>query len=138
MTRMFEFPAPDSGDEPVRDERLGALLRETVGEPPIGDVDWSALANRVGSAVRSHHGAPWWIHVERWRRGAVPLAFAAGLVGALALWNAALGASSESVAYGAGEAVSAVVAGASSDEVARSYAGFVTGSSELGSTEVPE
>src|SRR5258705_11175283 len=98
MTRMFSFPHPDDADEPSRDERLGALLREVVGTTPLDDVDWTALADRVGGAVRAH-GAPWWIHVERRQRRALPLALAAGLVGALAVWSPAL-PSAESAALG--------------------------------------
>ncbi len=136
MTRMFSFPHPDDADEPSRDERLGALLREVVGTTPLDDVDWTALADRVGGAVRAH-GAPWWIHVERWQRRALPLALAAGLVGALAFWSSAL-ASAESAALGGNaDFVTAVLSGTSSAEAARSYAGSLTSTVEL-TAEVPE
>lgn len=128
MTRMFDFPAPDD-HEPARDEQLGALLRETVGDPPTSVVDWNALAVRIGAAVREGQVAPWWSHVARWQRGAVPLALAAGLVGALALFgsgsvmNGDSGPASESL-----DLVSAVVSGTSSSDAALTYAGAVAGS----------
>ena len=129
MTRVFNFPDP-AGPEPVRDERLGALLRDTVGEPPMADVDWTALAGRIGAAVRMPRATPWWGHVERWQRRALPLAIAAGLVGALVLWSAANGTGTELVA-GNGDLVTAVVSGASSADAAVSYARVVAGSSDL-------
>ncbi|HET7188239.1 MAG TPA: hypothetical protein VFI52_08795 [Gemmatimonadaceae bacterium] len=135
MTRVFHFPDP-AGGEPVRDERLGALLRDTVGEPPMADVDWTALADRIGAAVRMPRATPWWGHVERWQRRALPLAIAAGLVGALALWSAAGSSRSELVA-GNGDLVTAVVSGASSIDAADTYAGAVAGSADL-VTGVPE
>ena len=126
MTRMFEFPLRDDG-EPARDARLGAILRESVGEPPMADVDWSALAERVSAAVRSQQKPmPWWGHVERWRLRALPLALAAGLMGALALWNARVGARETAVPFYAGDAITEVVAGTPSADVAGYYAGFVT------------
>jgi hypothetical protein len=137
MTRMFRFPTPDGDAEPARDERLGALLRDRVGEPPMADVDWSALAERVSAAIRSQHAMPWWGHVERWKRHALPLALAAGLIGVLALWTDITVSRAEAAAYPSGDMVSAVAAGVSSADAATSYAGSVTGSSELVSG-VPE
>ena len=129
MTRMFNFPTPtpDGDAEPARDERLGALLRDRVGELPMADVDWSALAQRVSAAVRAQQALPWWGHVERWQRRAVPLAVAAGLLGALALWTDIAIARAESGAYASGDMVSAVVGGVSSADAATSYAGSLTG-----------
>ena len=131
MTRMFSFPAPDGGAEPARDERLGALLRDAVGEAPMADVDWSELAKRVSAAVRSHQAMPWWGHVERWQRRALPLAIAAALVGALALWTDVAVARAEAATYPSGDMVSAVVGGVSPADAATSYAGSVTASGEL-------
>jgi hypothetical protein len=135
---MFDFPDPGGG-EPVRDERLGALLRATVGEPPMTEVDWTALAERVGAAVRAHQAAPWWDHVARWQRHALPLALAAGVVGALALWQSSLGARDAASVVGSGELVTAVVSGTSSTDAALSYAGWLTSTvtADL-SSEVPE
>jgi hypothetical protein len=125
MTRMFDFPARDGG-EPARDARLGALLRDSVGETPMADVDWSALAERVGAAVRSQQPMPWWGHVERWRLRALPLALAAGLTGALALWSAKESARETATPFYAGDAITEVVSGTSSADAAGYYAGFVT------------
>lgn len=128
MTRMFHFPTPDD-DEPSRDERLGALLRATVGEQPTSAVNWNALAIRIGASIRERQVAPWWSHVALWQRGAVRLALAAGLVGALALFG------SGSVMNGDSEPasepldlVSAVVSGTSPSDAALTYAGAVAGS----------
>jgi hypothetical protein len=137
MTRFFIFPGSDADGEPARDASLGALLRQVVGEPPMADVDWSALADRVSGAVRAQHAAPWWAHVERWQRRALPLALAAGIVGALAFWNASASARLDTFAVATGDPVNAVVSGASSDDAATSYAGSVTSSADLVSG-VPE
>ena len=133
---MFNFPEPDGGAEPARDERLGALLRDAVGEPTMSEGDWSALADRVTAAVRGRHAMPWWGHVGRWELRAIPLAVAAGLVGAFALWSVtAVGTSDASLATP--DPVAAMVSGTSSADAARSYAGAVTSSSDLVSG-VPE
>ena len=137
MTRMFSFPGPDDG-EPARDARLGVLLRSVVGDTPMPDVDWSALAARIGDAVRVPQVAPWWSHVERWQRRALPLALAAGLVGAVAFYGAVRNARAElAPAAGSIDLVSAVVSGGSSVDAARSYAGAVVSSLDAG-LEVPE
>ena len=136
MTRMFEFPAREDG-EPARDPRLGALLRDSVGEAPMGDVDWSALAERVSVAVRSQQPMPWWGHVVRWQLRALPLALAAGLMGALALWSARVSARETAVPFYAGDAITEVVSGTSSADAAGYYAGFVTNVADV-ATGVPE
>ena len=130
MTRMFTFPNSDGSGEPARDEQLGALLRDVVGVPPMADVDWSALAGRVSAAVRSQSATPWWGHVGRWQRRALPLALAAGLVGALALWSGAAIARVEAAAYGSGDLVTALLAGASPDDAANTYTRSITGSGD--------
>ena len=135
MTRMFNFPEPDGGAEPARDERLGALLRDAVGEPTMSEGDWSALADRVTAAVRGRHAIPWWGHIGRWQLRAIPLALAAGLVGALALWSATAGVGDATSA--SPDLVTAVVSGTSSADAALSYARSVTGTSDL-VTDVPE
>ena len=128
MTRMYDFPTPDAHD-PARDERLGALLRESVGDPPTSAVDWNALAARIGAAVRERQVVPWWSHVARWQRGAVPLALAAGLVGALALFGTGAAMNDDSGPTSEPfDLVSAVVSGASSSDAALTYAGAVAGS----------
>jgi hypothetical protein len=137
MTRIYQFPSTGDAGEPERDERLGALLRDVVGDAPAGDVDWSALANRVGAAVRAHHAAPWWSYAERWQRRALPLALAAGLVGSVALWRSAGGASEAAALSGSPDLVTAVVSGTSSADAAQFYAGSVTSTADF-TAGVPE
>jgi hypothetical protein len=124
---------PDDG-EPARDERLGALLRQVVGDPPMAEVSWPQLAQRIAADVRAHQAAPWWSYAEHWQRRAIPLALAAGLVGALAFWGTATSRPAE--ASSSMDLVSAVVAGRSSTaEAASSYAHSLTGTMDL--TGVP-
>ena len=138
MTRMFHFPPQHDSGEPARDERLGALLRDAVGEPPMGDVDWGALAGRIGVAVRAQQPAPWWSYAERWQRRALPLAVAAALVGALALWNgAAAGPGEVVVSEGSPDFLSAVVTGAPASDAARSFARALTSTVDFAAA-VPE
>ncbi len=73
--------------EPRRDATLGALLRTATGDVPADAVDWNALAQRI-SRRASNVATPWWGYAARWERLAIPLAVAAGLAGAVALWNA--------------------------------------------------
>jgi hypothetical protein len=139
MTRSF-FINPSSPDEgePSRDPRLGALLRAAVGDPPVADVDWDALAERVSMAVRAQRAAPWWSYAERWQRRAIPLALAAGLVGTLALWNASTELRAEAAALGGSpDLVTAVVSGTPASDAATSYAGSFTSTVDL-VTGVPE
>jgi hypothetical protein len=131
MTRMYAFPPPDHGDEPARDARLATLLRAVVGDLPASEVDWAALAGRVGSAVRAPYVAPWWSHVGQWQHRALPLALAAGLLGALTLANAAL-TTRDTPADGSLDVVSAVVSGGSAADAARSYSGAVASAVDYG------
>lgn len=72
--------------EPRRDAKLGALLRTAVGDVPSDAVDWNALAQRIGNRAVIV-ATPWWGYAARWERLAIPLALAAGIAGAAALWN---------------------------------------------------
>jgi hypothetical protein len=124
---------PDDAGEPARDERLGALLRQVVGEPPMAEVRWPQLAQRIADAVQAHQAAPWWSYAERWQRRAIPLALAAGLVGALAFWGTGTSRSAE--LSSPMDLVSAVVMGTPTAEAASSYAHSITGTLDL--TGVP-
>lgn len=126
--------SPDSQSEPARDARLGALLRETVGDVPIAEVSWPQLAQRISAAVHAHQGAPWWSYAERWQHRALPLALAAGLVGALAFWGTA---SSRAAEASTTDLVSAVVTGTSPADAASFFARSVTGAMDLNGA-VPE
>jgi hypothetical protein len=119
---------PDNTGEPARDERLGALLRQVVGEAPMAEVSWPQLAQRISDAVQAHQGAPWWSYAARWQRRAIPLALAAGIVGALAFWGTATSRPAEASSM---DLVSAVVTGTSTADAASSYARSVTGTLDL-------
>jgi len=117
--------------EPRRDEELGALLRQVTGDVPVGDVNWDALAMRISRAIPSRTvTSTWRTYAESWERRLLPLALAASLVGALALWNSSDPAAVSSVATVAQvtstDLLSDIVAGAPSADVALRYARTVT------------
>lgn len=110
-------------EEPRRDPRLGAFLRDLVGDLPAGDVNWDALAGRVSAAIRARQ-TPWWNYVERWQRRAVPLALAAGTFGASVLVHSWL--THPEALISAPDLVSAVVAGAPAEDAATTFSHTVT------------
>ena len=126
----FNLFAPD---DPPRDEELAALLRRSVGDVPVGAVDWDALATRIANALPARSSLAWWSYTERWSRRIVPIAVAASLVGIVSLWNAD-DASAVVVAQSAPEVVADVVEGAPVEDAARSFARFMTADASL--TEV--
>jgi hypothetical protein len=131
---------PESGNpfgtgEPARDARLGLLLRDIVGTPPVGQVDWTALARRIATATATPLHSPWWSYAARWERRALPLALAAGLAGAVALWGLGTPSQASTVSNGSADLVTAVVSGAPADDAARSFARSVTADPSI---EVPE
>jgi hypothetical protein len=128
----------DDSAEPPRDARLGALLAQVVGTPQAHTVHWDALAGRIRAAVHASDSAPWWSYAERWQRRVLPLAMAAGLIGALALAGAVARFRGETSAYTAADAISAVTSGASSDDAARSLAHTLTSGADVLSVGVPE
>jgi hypothetical protein len=137
MTDRDRVP-PESGNpfgtgEPARDARLGLLLRDIVGSTPTGQVDWTALARRIANATPLH--SPWWSYATRWERRVLPLALAAGIAGAVALWG--LGTPSQLAAAPSASAdlVTAVAAGTPADDAARSFARSITADPSI---EVPE
>lgn len=80
----------DSNDsEPARDVRLGAMMRDAIGGTPHADVDWAALAKRIGDRLPPQVAAQWWTYAARWERRMIPLALAAGIAGAAVLWGTA-------------------------------------------------
>jgi len=109
--------------EPRRDPRLAAFLRGLVGDIPMGDVDWDSLAGRVSAAIRSRQ-TPWWTWVERWQPRALPLAFAAGLLGASVLVHSWL--THPEALTSVPDMVSAVVAGAAPEDAATTFSHTVT------------
>src|SRR5258705_9754824 len=88
----------------------------------MADVRWQKLAQRIAAAVHAYQ-APWWSYAERWQRRVLPLALAAGLVGALAFWGTAASRSPDASTT---DLVSAVATGASPAGAASSYARSVT------------
>lgn len=115
-------------EEPSRDRRLGALLRDVAGDVPMASVDWPALAARIGAGVRAQQHAPWWSYVERWQRRAVPIAIAAGIAGLLAFWGTSASPRADvASAPTSADLVSEVVVSATSPaDAARSFLGTVT------------
>jgi hypothetical protein len=131
---------PESGNpfgtgEPARDALLGPLLRDIVGTPPAGQVDWTALARRIATATATPLPSPWWSYAARWERRALPLALAAGLAGAVALWGLGTPSQSSGAWNGSADLVTAVVSGAPADDAARSFARSITADPSI---EVPE
>ena len=115
-------------DEPPPDLQLRAQLHILVGDLPMADVDWSALAARIARAT-TITSAPWWCHAVRLERRLLPLALAAGLAGALALWRIDP-ALPLSPAAGMDLDI-AVMTGVSTNDAARTFAGSVTSSFDL-------
>lgn len=75
-------------EENERDDRLRAELRRALPEPPLNEVDWAALRQRIAveaapRLVRLARGPrrnAWWEYAARWAGPALPAAFAAAAV----------------------------------------------------------
>jgi hypothetical protein len=120
--------------EPSRDEALAAVLRRATGDVPVGAVDWDALASRIARALPARATTTWWSYAERWERRMLPLALAATLVGAFALWEADE-PSNAVVASGAPDVVVDLVQGAPAEDAASSFARTVTANVILAGAE---
>jgi hypothetical protein len=116
---------PFAAVDPPRDEALGALLRQAEGDVPVHAVDWDALASRIARSLSGRATLTWWSYAEHWSQRLLPLAFAASLLGAVALWQAGelSGVASASAVT---DVVAAVVQGAPVEDAARSFARTVT------------
>jgi hypothetical protein len=110
--------------EPRRDEALGALLRRATGDVPMSAVDWDGLASRITRALPARTASTWWSYAERWERRMLPLALAASLVGAFALWNSGTPEASAQVA--SADLVADVVQGTPAEDAALDFARTVT------------
>ena len=130
----FETPLGEGafGPEPSRDVRLGNMLREQVGGTPFDAVNWARLANRISSRMAA---LPWYAHVARWERRAIPIALAAGLAGAVALLSAS-GAPRVPAALPDGLAI--VVTGTPAAAAAKQYARELTNGIDVTDTSAPE
>jgi transcriptional regulator GlxA family with amidase domain len=112
--------------EPSRDEALAAVLRRATGDVPVGAVDWDALASRIARALPGRSATTWWGYAERWSRRMLPIALAATLVGAFALWEADEPSNTVVASSGASDVVVDLVQGAPAEDAARSFARTVT------------
>jgi hypothetical protein len=124
------------GPEPPHDERLGALMRDIVGETPFGAVRWSTLAERIGERVRGQMAAPWWSYATRWERRAIPLALVAGLAAGVALWMTSATSTATHLNTASG-VTTAVLSGIPAADAASQFARSITNSVDL-TAGVPE
>jgi len=112
--------------DPPRDEALAALLRQAEGDVPVHVVDWDALASRIARSLPGRAGITWWSYAERWSQRMLPIALAASLLGAVALWQAGELSSASAASAAGTDAVADVVQGAPVEDAARSFARTVT------------
>jgi hypothetical protein len=80
--------------------------------------------------------APWWSYATRWERRAIPLALAAGLTAAIALWTT----SSSPTAWhmtSASNVTTAVLSGIPAEDAASQFARQITNTADL-AAGVPE
>ncbi len=117
----------DEGVEPGHDPQLAGLLREGVGTVPAHEVQWQVLAQRIMSVVRQPRPTPWWSYAEKWERRVIPIALAAGILGAVALWS--LGASPSSATTSA-DLLTAVVDGTPVTDATATYANLLVGTAD--------
>jgi hypothetical protein len=117
---------PFGAVDPPRDEALGALLRQAEGDVPVRAVDWDALASRIARSLPGRATITWWSYADRWSQRMLPLALAASLLGAVALWQAGELSSVTAASAAVTDVVADVVQGAPVDDAARSFARTVT------------
>ena len=68
------------------DDRLRSIMRAALPEPPIDEVDWTALHGRITARARRARRAPvWWQTLATWSARGIPAAAAAAVVAALML-----------------------------------------------------
>ena len=121
---------PFAPDEPARDEALAALLRQAVGDVPVGAVKWDALAARISRSIPMR-GVSWWSYTDRWSRRILPIALAASLAGAVMLWNAGEPSPVLVAQTMSTDAVADVVQGEPVEDAARSFARTMTADATL-------
>jgi hypothetical protein len=125
-SRDSETFNPFASGDPPRDEALAALLRQVDGDVPVRAVDWDALASRIARSLPGRASLTWWSYAERWSQRLLPIAFAASLLGAVALWQADELPSVATASAAVTDVVAEVVQGAPVEDAARSFARTVT------------
>ena len=117
------------GPEPAPDPALGALLRDVVGESPSHAVDWTSLANRIGRRAGEQATLPWWTYAAQWERRMIPLALAAGVVAAAALWSTT--ATTVTPLASASSLTTEVASGVPADDAASQFARSMTNAADI-------
>lgn len=135
MTDSTTLGAGAFGPEPAHDPDLGALLRDVVGETPHGAVNWTTLAARICDRVSTQAAAPWWSYATRWERRVIPLALAAGIAAAAALWSTPSASTTQAASVSA--LATAVASGTPAEDAASQLARSITNAVDL-AAGVPE
>lgn len=136
MTNKRTLGVGAFGPEPAHDPELGALLRGVIDEAPMDSVNWARLAARIGERVAVQASDTWWSYATRWERRVIPIAIAAGIAAAAALFTST--ASASEVQRTTASALATEVAGGSpAEDAAALFARSITSTVEL-SAGVPE
>jgi negative regulator of sigma E activity len=135
MTDSRTLGAGAFGPEPAQDPDLGALLRDVIGDTPNGAVNWTTLAARICDRIGRQAAAPWWSYATQWERRVIPLALAAGIVAAAALWTTTSASATQITS--ASELATAVANGTPAEDAASQFARSITNAVDL-TAGVPE
>lgn len=135
MTDSRLIGAGAFGPEPDPDHELGGLLRDVVGAAPTGAVDWTALGARISERIDVQTASPWWMYAMQWERRVIPLALAAGIAAAAALWPTA--PASPTPLTSASALATAVASGTPAEDAASQFARSITNAVDL-SAGVPQ
>ncbi|MDQ2667302.1 MAG: hypothetical protein M3Z05_14985 [Gemmatimonadota bacterium] len=122
------------GPEPAHDPELGALLRTVIDDAPMDSVNWAQLAARIGQQVAAQAAAPWWAYAARWERRVIPIAIAAGISAAAALFTTTASAS-EVPRTSASALATEVASGTPVEDAAALFARSITSAVDLTAAE---
>ncbi len=136
MTNKRTLGVGAFGPEPIHDPELGALLRDVIDDAPMDSVNWTRLAARIGERVGAQASDTWWSFVARWDRRVIPIAIAAGMAAAAALFTSTASAS-EVQRTTASALATEVASGTPAEDAAVLFAGSITSTVEF-SAGVPE
>ncbi|CAN5182820.1 hypothetical protein BH09GEM1_BH09GEM1_21040 [soil metagenome] len=125
------------GPEPAHDPELGALLRDVIDDAPMDRVNWTRLAARIGDRVAAQAAGPWWSYAARWERRVIPIAIAAGIAAAAALFTSTASASEVAQRTTASALATEVASGTPAEDAALLFARSITSTVDL-SAGVPE